>query len=287
MALWVKCALAGIGLLVVGTVLAIWVGSNRWNSETAALVRKLAQGVSKSGTAKISFENFDQLPAPVARYLKLVLKEGRPLVRSARIEWEGEFRVGDAEDGWSAYAAEQYFSSRPAGFVWDAGIRMAPLVDVRVRDAYVDGRGMMRGKILSLLPVIDESGKAELNEAALQRYLAEAVWFPTALLPGQGVQWSAIDDRRALATLTDGNTTVSLEFHFDETGEIAGVYSPGRYREVNGSYELTPWAGRYRDYGERSGMLVPLSGEVEWRLPDGNLPYWKGRVVGIDYEFKK
>ncbi len=287
MALWMKCALSGIGLVVVGTGLAIWVGSNRWNDDTAALVRKLVRGASQNEAAKISFENFDQLPVPVARYLRLVLKEGRPLVRSARIEWDGEFRVGDAEDGWSAYAAKQYFSSRPVGFVWDASIRMAPLIDVRVRDAYVDGRGMMRGKILSLVPVVDESGKAELNEAALQRYLAEAVWFPTALLPGQGVQWSAIDDRRALATLTDGNTTVSLEFRFSETGEIEGVYSPGRYREVNGAYELTPWAGRYRDYGERNGMRVPLSGEVEWRLPGGNLPYWRGRVVGIDYQFTR
>src|ERR687884_130269 len=104
---------------------------------------------------------------------------------------------------------------------------------VRVRDAYVAGQGSMQGKVLSLVPVVNERAKAELNAGALQRYLAEAVWFPTALLPTAGVQWSAIDNRRALATLTDCGTTVSLKFHFNEAGEITGVSTSGRYREVN------------------------------------------------------
>jgi hypothetical protein len=60
---------------------------------------------------------------------------------------------------------------------------------VRVRDTYVTGQGSMQGKILSLVPVFDERGQAELNTGALQRYLAEAVWCPTALLPGEGVKW--------------------------------------------------------------------------------------------------
>jgi hypothetical protein len=156
---------------------------------------------------------------------------------------------------------------------------------VRVRDAYIAGHGSMQGKMLSLVPVVDEQGKEELNAGALQRYLAEAVWLPTALLPSKSLKWSAIDNSRALATLTDSGKTVSLEFRFNPVGEITDVSTPGRYREVNGQYELTPWAGHFRHYEERGGMRIPIEGEVEWQLPSGNFSYWKGRIVEVEFDF--
>jgi len=94
-----------------------------------------------------------------------------------------------------------------------------------------------------------------------------------------------IDDSSALATLTDSGITVSLEFDFNEIGEIMGVYTSGRYREVNGKYELTPWFGSFRKYEDRHGIRIPVEGEVEWQLPEGSLIYWKGRITEIQYGF--
>lgn len=122
----------------------------------------------------------------------------------------------------------------------------------------------------------------------MQRYLAEAVWLPTALLPIENLQWRAIDDERALATLTDTDLSVSLEFRFNDSGEIIGVYTPGRYfREDDGSYVLKPWAGYHRAYEERSGIRIPIEGGVEWQLPNGRLPYCILKIVGIEYEFAR
>ncbi len=284
MALWVKLSLAGLGLVSAGG-LAIWLASVRWNESTLQLVEKLTQAIPPREKKAVTFKDFERLPAPVARYFRLALKEGQPFIRSARITQTGQFRASEAEDGWVPFKATEYFSSRPPAFVWDASIRMAPLMDARVRDGYVAGQGSMQGKLLALAPIMDEQGKAELNAGALQRYLAEAVWFPTALLPDEGVSWSAIDDNRALATLTDSGATVSLEFQFNDVGEITGVFTPERYREVNGNYELTPWAGRFRRYEERDGLRIPLEGEVEWQLPSGSLPYWRGRLVEVKFDF--
>ena len=141
----------------------------------------------------------------------------------------------------------------------------------------------MHAKILSLVPLVDASDNAELNAGALQRYLAEAVWFPTALLPSDVMKWNAIDASRALGTLSDSGTTVSLEFHFSDAGEITDVFTPGRYREVDGKYELTPWRGHFRNYQERDGMRIPLEADVEWQLPEGAFPYWKGRIIEVQY----
>ena len=40
-----------------------------------------------------------------------------------------------------------------------------------------------------------------MAEGELMRFLAEAAWYPTALLPSQGVRWQGADERSAFATL--------------------------------------------------------------------------------------
>ena len=53
-------------------------------------------------------------------------------------------------------------------------------------------------------------------------------WYPTALLPSQGVRWAAVDDQSAQATLVDGQLALNLLFRFDEAGLIASVHAvPG------------------------------------------------------------
>jgi hypothetical protein len=40
-------------------------------------------------------------------------------------------------------------------------------------------------------------GTGEIAEGQLMGFFAEAAWYPTALLPGQGVRWEAVDDSSA------------------------------------------------------------------------------------------
>ena len=171
--------------------------------------------------------------------------------------------------------------------MWDARIRMVPGVNVQVRDAYLAGAGSMRGDLFGLVRVVDAHDTREMAEGALQRYLAEAPWLPTALLPGSRVEWTAIDDGAARATLTDGQNSVSIEFRFNAAGEITGVYTPSRYREVKGSYEATPWEGRFTRYSQLGGMKIPTEAEVAWLLPAGRLPYWRGRITQAAYEYAR
>lgn len=279
---WTKFSLAAVGLVGAGTALAVWSGTTNWNAETARQFGKMKQAALSSATKKVSFDGFENLPAPVARYFRFALKDDQPIIRTAKITQTGEFNLNDK---WIPFDSTEYFSSNPSAFIWDANMKMNSLMNVRVRDAYFDGSGSMLGKIFGLFAVVDARDDAKLDAGALQRYLAESVWQPTALLPGENVQWTVIDDKKSLATLTDGETTVSLEFSFNETGEITEVFSPARFREMNGAYKPFPWAGRFWNYRERNGMMIPVAGEVEWKMPEGNLPYWKGQVVDAEYDF--
>ncbi len=287
MPLWLRLTLAIIVFFGLAFGAAFWVGTIRWDSTTHAMVEKmLAAGAGQSATT-VSFKNLDKLPAPAARYFRMALRDGQPLVRSAHILHRGEFLTNPKGSGWSTFASTQNFSVHPPGFVWDASIRFAPLMDVRVRDSYLSGKGSMEATSLAIVPVMNQHGKAELNEGALQRYLAEAVWFPTALLPEAGVVWSAIDDSRVRARLEDSGTRVSLEFTVNGKGEVTRIYSSGRYREADGKFELTPWVVQVGTYEERGGMRIPMEAEVAWQLPGGVQPYWKGRIVDAQYDFVK
>lgn len=100
-----------------------------------------------------------EIPPVVARYFRSVLKEGQPIIHRARISQSGIFRAG----GWKPFTAHQTVTTQPPGFVWEASIRMAPLIKVRVRDSYLDGKGSMRGSILGIVPIVNASEAPELN----------------------------------------------------------------------------------------------------------------------------
>ena len=280
---WVKFSLAGLGFAGTGIGFALWSGASRWGSETLQFVEKLKQSSAVSQTKTVSFKDLDSLPAPVIRYFRFALKEGQPIISVARIKHAGDFNLNDK---WIPFESIQHFSSHPPAFIWDAKMQMNPLMSVRVRDGYSDGKGLMLAKIFGLFTVANaDSNDEHLASSALMRFLAESAWLPTALLPNENLKWSSIDDNRALATLIDAGVTVSLEFEFNETGEIIGIFSPERFREYQGEYKPFPWAGRFWDYQERNGLRIPMQGEVEWQMPEGRAPYWKGRIIEAEYSF--
>ena len=123
-----------------------------------------------------------------------------------------------------------------------------------------------------------------LDAGALQRYLAECVWFPTALLPSAGVVWQARDEHSAIAALNDGHSTVSLVFFFDASGDVTHI-TGDRYYEDTGTYTLRPWTVTCREYDTHNGVRIPTECEVAWELPTGRLPYWRGVVSNVQYEF--
>lgn len=143
----------------------------------------------------------------------------------------------------------------------------------------------MWASLMGLKTIIRVEETPDVTAAVLMRYLAEAAWVPTALAPSAGVAWTPIDDSSASAMLTAGRTTVSLDFRFGADGLVERVFSPARGREVGGSPIPTPWQGRWTSWENHGGIRIPVEGEVEWLLPEGPQPYWRGRVVEVAYDF--
>lgn len=285
--MWLKVASLTVVALLIVAVGVIAYGASRWKKGTNELHAKLK--ASRLPISPVTYDagEIEKLPPPVRRYFRAVLKDGQPIVSMARLAHEGQFNMGETQAKWSRFTSSQVAITRRPGFDWDGRIAMAPGLNVFVHDAYVAGEGILHAELLGLVTLADIRGTPEAAQGELMRFLAEAAWYPTALLPSQGVRWEAIDDTSARATLTDGAITVSLDFHFDAEGLISGVHSAARRRTVNGVLVATPWQGRFWGCEVRGGMRIPMEGEVAWELPEGLWPYWRGRTTEITYDFAR
>jgi uncharacterized protein DUF6544 len=266
---------AGIALVSLADVL--------WNLETSRGFRRLRAPRRDTGAPRFSREHLAGLPEPVLRYFEFALLPGQPPVTNARFRQTGDFAMRPGS--WSPFTAVEYFSVEPPGFLWDARIRMARILPLYIRDSYIAGEGALNGTVAALVPLVHLRGTPSIASGELLRYLAEAPLLPTALLPRKGLSWTAIDDCTARATLTDGTTTVSCDMRFGEGGEVVRI-SAMRDGIFNGITMVKRWVGHFRDYRRIHGMMVPTWAEVEWIMPEGPQPYWRGRVVDAEYAFE-
>lgn len=264
---------------------ALGLGAARWRSATQTLQIRLDGARVPVEPSTYDAIELDGLPAPVQRYFRAVLRDGQPLVSGASLDLEGTINMGEAADRWRPFTSTQRVVTRRPGFIWDARIAMAPAVTARVHDAYVGGEGILHAALFGLVPVANLRGTPEAAHGELLRFFAEAAWYPTALLPSQGVRWEAVDDASARATLRDGETTVTLLFRFGTDGMIESCRADARGRLVAGVMTWAPWEGHWEDYAERGGMRIPLVGEVAWILPEGRKSYFQGRVTRVGHEF--
>ena len=271
-----KYLFLSLTLLLATVLLASWFGVRHQDGKRDAMVEALFDSALKTPT-----ETTDTaaLPGPVRRYLQRVLPEHAAPIRTVKLQQHGSLKISPETAAWSSFIAEQSVSATAPGFIWDARVRVGPALHVRVRDAYLEHNASGEVSFLSLLPMGSRHGDPELNNGALFRYLAEAPWYPTRLLPGNGLSWQAVDDSRAIATLQDGPTRVSLEFRFNETGEITGIYTEARYGIFDNAYRQYPWEGKFGDYRTFDGVKVPTTASVGWHLPQG---WWLFLTMQVD-----
>jgi hypothetical protein len=265
-------------------LLATGLGARRARAETRELRNRLDRCAQSKAPELVDFVELEGLPAPVQRFFRATLTEGNRIVRRVRMQQSGTFNLGEESDRWKPFTADQSVVTGPPGFDWSGRIQMLPALSVLVHDAYVEGEGILHAAVLGLFTVANLRGGGPIAEGELVRYLAEAAWYPTALLPSQGVTWEALDADSAAATLSDRDHTVSLVFTFDANGQIATVRAESRARSVRGDLVPTPWQGKFWNYAEFEGVKVPQEGEVAWLVGGGAKPYWRGRLMALSYD---
>lgn len=284
--MWKKILVVILGLTAI-IALALVYGARRWQAETTTMHAALEAARLPLRPKTYSANELIGLPAPVQRYFRAALTDGQPMVVAVSIEHTGTFNMDATGDQWKPFNSTQRVITQRPSFDWEARIAVLPGVPARVHDAYIGGEGILHGSLFGLVSVANLRGTPEAARGELLRWFAEAAWYPTALLPSQGVQWTAVDDRSATATMQDGDTTVTLLFRFNADDMIDSIRAEARGALIGGVSVPTPWEGHWRNYELHDGMLVPSAGEVAWVFPaePQPSPYWRGRITNIVYEF--
>src|SRR4028119_334112 len=142
-----------IVLVLVAVPVGAWLyGAYRWNSETQDLRARLDTARVPVRPQTVDFRELDGLLAPVKRYFRATLDEGRPMVAGVRVRHEGTFNMGKTEDWWKPFTSDQVVVARRPGFDWNGRVAMMPGLPVRVHDAYVAGEGVLHASALRHFP---------------------------------------------------------------------------------------------------------------------------------------
>ena len=276
-----KKILLVLGIVIVIFILFITISKIIFDKKVTKEIDLLIKDGSKAQSKTFSFNDLEGLPEPVQRYFKYALRNGQEHIKFVRLKQVGEFRMKENQP-WMPIKAEQYFTTEDPAFIWRVKFTIAPFIWIEGRDMYYQGRGNMLIKLLSTVTVADATG-SEMDVSSLIRFLAEAPWFPTALLPSDYIEWKEIDSNSAQAIIKDNGYTALGIFTFNEKGEIIKFVSNDRYMEVDGKYFREQWGGYYRNYQEINGMKIPIEAEVEWNLSDRDLQYAKLKITDIQY----
>jgi hypothetical protein len=258
----------------------------QWNFNlmVSSEVKRLYASVRQDDNTIITKDMLNGLPLPVQNWLLNSGIVGRPTVHTLRLRQRGLMRSKPEQKNWSSMQAEQYFTVDEPSFIWKANMAMIPMISITARDKYVQGKGEMNIKVLSLIPIANSSGY-KVDQGTLQRYLAEICWFPSAALSPY-INWEHIDAGSAKATLTYKGVSGSMLFHFNENGSITSC-SANRYMSTGNDISLEKWEVRSTEHRIMDGIRIPVKSEATWKLKGGDFTWAKLEITEIEYNSKE
>ena len=232
----------------------------------------------------ITKETISELPSVVQKWLINSGTIGKSPISNVHLVQELKLKMKPEQSEWNNGTAEQYFTVQPPAFNWNINTEMNSILSVVGRDKFEDGKGEMTIKLLSLIPVANAKNHEKVNQATLQRYLAETVWFPSASLSPY-ITWEYLGENSAKATMEFKGAKGSGVFHFDEKG-IFKKFVAMRYQDSNAE-EPTEWTVIATKTEERNGIKIPIECEASWNLESGKWTWLKLKITDIQYNVKE
>jgi hypothetical protein len=244
-------------------------------------LRRAAIESGRPRTADVLTErDLDDLPDPVARYIRRSGAVGRRQVANFHARIHGRIRSG-ADSSWMPFRGEQFntYGAEPSRLFFIVA-RMKG-VPIEVFHSFIGTEATIRGKAVSLVTVVDQRGP-DLARTETVTILNDACVMAPAALVGPAFAWEAIDDRTARVVFTRLDETVSATLYFDGADQLIDFVSDDRRRGTTLQRWSTP-LGRYRTFGDRWVMSF---GEGRWHAPppEGEFTYVEIELDEITYD---
>jgi hypothetical protein len=264
-----------IVLVVAVVALANWRFTAAINREVVALSQQEQKRAPEVDEVQLA-----TLPTPVQRWLRRSGVVGKEPIQTVYLQQEGSMLLRPSQKSWIKTQAVQYITINKPAFIWSVKMDLMPLLPVSGRDMYYNGHGKMTIKLLSLVDIVNAAG-AKIDKGALQRWLAEMCWYPSAALSPY-IKWENISETAAKATLTDGQTSGSVTFFFTTDGDLLRTEAD-RYMGAGKDATLEKWSVQCKAYGNFEGVRMPVESEVTWKLKEGDFTWYKLKITDLTF----
>jgi len=282
---WQAARFGSVANLLVLLVAAPAFNQVRFDRMVQREADELLAGITPPALARpVAPEDLRILPPVVQRWLQRSGLEGKIPPAVVRLKQTGRLRTTPSGN-WMPFTAEQYFDLNRPSFVWQADVRMLPMIHLSGRDKFRNGEGEMLIKLLASVDVVNEGHTVPMNTGTMLRFLGELCWFPAAALHPY-LRWEAAGPNAARATLSYQGTEVSGLFTFTPEGDLRS-FEALRYYGGGPDARQYPWRVEAMGYHTFHGYRIPHQNRVSWQLPEGEFTWLELEITALEPDVKE
>lgn len=223
------------------------------------------------------------LPEIVKKWLRFSGIIGKEKTVTVHLNQVGQMKIKPRKS-WMPFIATQYINVTNPAFIWKTNVNFMPVFKLLGRDKFTNGEGEMLINLTSLIPIVNEAHNEKINQAAMIRYLAEMMWFPSAALENY-IKWVTINETSAMALFKLNGKITSGVFKFSEKGAIKS-FEAERYIGIEEDDDLEKWFIKVEGYNNFNGFNIPNKCRVIWKLKDGDFNWLNLKITELEYNFK-
>ncbi|MBN1247996.1 MAG: hypothetical protein JXC32_10090 [Anaerolineae bacterium] len=201
------------------------------------------------------------LPAPVARFYRMLYGDAVPVVESAVITGRGPLRIR----GISFPGRFRFVHLAGEGYRHYIQATFFGLPVLTVNERYLSGTSFFE----TPFGVIDNTPK--VNQGANLGLWGETIWYPAALMTESGVRWEPVDTTTAVLVVPFagggpgpfGEQDQRFIARFDPVTGLLRFLESMRYKGEQAE-DKTLWINEALSWSEVDGHRLPLVGAVTW-----------------------
>jgi len=230
-------------------------------------------------------EDIYHLPLPVKKYFRYCGFIGMPKMQTmVAVYKDVVFRFGKGKPRVIIDYVQYNSVVEPARIAYiDSSLYGIPFEGL---DSYRAGKGSMKGVLAKFFTLFEQNGEA-MDRASLVTFLSECLLIPSVAIQ-QYIAWEEIDALHALATISWYGRTASGIFTFTENEEMCCFTTNDRLStSIGDKSEPVRWTVGFSEYVETKGSKKPTGFQAIWHYDDGDLLYFEGKNVVIEYDLNE
>ena len=271
-----------IFILIVSVFIFLYMPYSRSKSEFDQMINSK---ISSTAEMKDVFteEDIKGLPSPVQKYFKYTGLLGTPKMAYMKATFKNVDFIMSENKTIKIDYTQFNFVERPERFAYiDSSLYGIPFEGI---DSYQNGVGSMKGTIAKTINLFDQRGES-MDKACLVTILSESLIIPNVALQDY-IQWEAIDDTHAKATISYYGISASGIFTFDKEGAMVSFDTEDRTAtDTKGATRKAEWSAVVSNYQTVNGIKQPKVMQAIWHFPEGDSIYFNKNKSDVIIEFK-